>query len=189
MIVAVHSYRGGTGKSNISANVSALLAAQGMRVAVIDTDIHSPGIHAIFGMDRGAMKLCLNDFLWGRCEIEQVAYDLGSPLGKSDGALYLVPSSMNAGEIARILREGYDVGRLNDGLAKLVEALRLDCLLVDTHPGLNEETLVSMAIADMMFLVLRPDRQDFQGSAVTLEVARQLDVPRLSDREQDPTVE
>src|SRR5271170_6064171 len=96
MIVAIHSYRGGTGKSNITANVAALLAAQGGRVAIIDTDIQSPGIHAIFGMDRSTLSLCLNDFLWGRCAIERVAYGLGSPLsapGQPAGEIHLVPAS------------------------------------------------------------------------------------------------
>jgi MinD-like ATPase involved in chromosome partitioning or flagellar assembly len=38
-VILIHSFRGGTGKSNAAANLAALLAAQGQRVAVIDTDI------------------------------------------------------------------------------------------------------------------------------------------------------
>ena len=38
-IISVHSSRGGHGKSNTAANVAALLAAEGQRVGVIDTDI------------------------------------------------------------------------------------------------------------------------------------------------------
>ena len=38
-IASIHSFRGGTGKSNTTANLSALLAMQGRRVGVIDTDI------------------------------------------------------------------------------------------------------------------------------------------------------
>jgi Mrp family chromosome partitioning ATPase len=37
-----HSFRGGTGKSNMTANVAALLAQSGKRVGVIDADIQSP---------------------------------------------------------------------------------------------------------------------------------------------------
>ena len=36
-IVSVHSFRGGTGKSNTTANIATLLAAEGRRVGVIDT--------------------------------------------------------------------------------------------------------------------------------------------------------
>jgi septum site-determining protein MinD len=44
-IISIHSFRGGTGKSNTTANISALLAMDGARVGVVDTDIASPGIH------------------------------------------------------------------------------------------------------------------------------------------------
>ena len=86
---------------------------------------------------------------------------------------------MKAGDIARVLREGYDVGTLNDGFRDLAKALQLDFLLIDTHPGLNEETLLSITISDVLLLILRPDRQDFQGTAVTVDVARKLGVPTL----------
>ena len=78
-----------------------------------------------------------------------------------------------------MLREGYDVARLNEGFNALIESLALDVLLIDTHPGLNEETLLSIAISDLLLLILRPDQQDFQGTAVTVEVARRLGVPEL----------
>jgi MinD-like ATPase involved in chromosome partitioning or flagellar assembly len=93
--------------------------------------------------------------------------------------LFLVPSSIKASDIARVLREGYDVGTLNDGFRDLTKDLSLDYLLIDTHPGLNEETLLSITISDILLLILRPDRQDFQGTAVTVDVARRLDVPSL----------
>ena len=95
------------------------------------------------------------------------------------GALYLTPSSAKASEIAKILKEGYDVGLLNDGFDSLSESLQLDYLFIDTHPGLNEETLLSIAISDFFFLILRPDQQDFQGTAVTVEVARKLNVQNM----------
>jgi len=44
---------------------------------------------------------------------------------------------------------------------------------------LNEETLLSITISDVLLIILRPDRQDFQGTAVTVDVARKLQVPKL----------
>jgi len=181
-IVSIHSFRGGTGKSNVTANLATIIASEGRRVGIIDTDIQSPGIHVLFGLDEEKMGRSLNDYLWGRCAIEETAHDVGSGLEAADlggGAVYLVPSSIKAGEIARVLREGYDVERLNDGFHELVERLNLDYLFIDTHPGLNEETLLSITISDVLLLILRPDRQDYQGTAVTVEVARKLDVPKL----------
>lgn len=179
-IISIHSYRGGTGKSNITANLAVLLAARGRRVGVIDTDIQSPGIHVLFGLDEGEMHHSLNDYLWGNCQIKETAHDVTPRLsGDITGQVFLIPSSMKAGDIARVLREGYDVGVLRDGFHELVEALELDMLMIDTHPGLNEETLLSMAISDALAIILRPDQQDYQGTGVTVEVARKLNVPAL----------
>ena len=55
----------------------------------------------------------------------------------------------------------------------------LDYLFIDTHPGVNEETLLSIAVSDLLILIVRPDQQDFQGTAVTVELARKLDVPEM----------
>ena len=183
-IISIHSFRGGTGKSNITANVSAQFAKKGKRVGVIDTDINSPGIHVLFKMDEEEMNKTLNDYLWGKCAIEEAAYDVGKKIGGGEvvvmgGGIYLIPSSIRAGEIAKVLREGYDVGLLNDGFRALIDKLDLDYLFIDTHPGLNEETLLSVAISDLLVIILRTDQQDFQGTAVTVDVARKLEVPHL----------
>jgi MinD-like ATPase involved in chromosome partitioning or flagellar assembly len=179
-IISVHSFRGGTGKSNTTANIAALLGSQGYRVGVIDTDIQSPGIHVLFGLDEEHMDHSLNDYLWGVCEIEEAAYKVSDSLNPPiSGEIFLIPSSIKAGEIARVLRDGYDPGLLNDGFQRLIEELNLDVLMIDTHPGLNEETLLSIAISDALLIIMRPDQQDYQGTGVTVEVARKLDVPHL----------
>ncbi|MEY2754069.1 MAG: hypothetical protein RJB65_427 [Actinomycetota bacterium] len=180
-IVSVHSFRGGTGKSNTSANLAALLAQSGKRVAVIDTDVQSPGIHVLFGFDENIGGRTLNDYLYGACAIEDAAIDVTSKVVNpaAGGALYLVPSSIKAGDIAKVLRQGYDVELLNEGFRAISKKLQLDVLLIDTHPGLNEETLLSITISDTLLLILRPDKQDYQGTAVTVDIARRLDVPNL----------
>ena len=179
-IISIHSFRGGTGKSNTIANLAALLAAEGRRVGVVDTDIQSPGIHVLFGLGEERVKYSLNDYLWGKCDIRQATYDVTPHWNAGiKGQIFLIPSSVNAGEIARVLREGYDVGLLNDGFHRLIKDMSLDVLMIDTHPGLNEETLLSIAISDALVIILRPDQQDYQGTGVTVEVARKLDVPRL----------
>jgi len=178
-IISIHSFRGGTGKSNLSANISAAIASQGYRVGVVDTDIASPGIHVLFGMDESKMDRALNDYLWERCAIEECAYDVSERVGLKPGRLYLIPSSIKPGEIATLLREGYDVGLLNEGFHELISELDLDYLVIDTHPGVNEETILSIAISDQLLIILRPDQQDFQGTAVTLDVARKLEVPTM----------
>lgn len=179
-IISIHSFRGGTGKSNTTANISAILAAEGRRVGVIDTDIQSPGIHILFGLAGTAIDHSLNDYLWGKCDIGQTAHDVTSNVGgEIKGQLFLIPSSVQADEIVNVLREGYDVSLLTQGFRQLIKELNLDVLMIDTHPGLNEETLFSIAISHALAIIMRPDQQDYEGTGVTVEVARSLDVPRM----------
>jgi MinD-like ATPase involved in chromosome partitioning or flagellar assembly len=179
-IIPIHSFRRGTGKSNVIANVAALLAVEGWRVGVVDTDVQSPGLHILFGLDEEKVIHSLNDYLWGKCDIKQTAHDVTSRLGMDiKGRVFLIPASTEVSEIARVLRQGYDVGLLGDGFRKLVEGLGLDVLLVDTHAGLSEETFLSIAISDALGIIMHPDRQDYQGTAIMLEVARKLDVPHI----------
>jgi len=184
-IISTHSFRGGTGKSNTTANLAAMVTKAGHRVGVIDTDIQSPGIHTLFRFHHEYGKRSLNDYLWKRCRIEEAAHDVTAQcVGQLDPnsdrpRLFLIPSSLDTNEIARVLREGYDVAMLNDGFQALITKLNLDYLFIDTHPGVNEETLLSIAISDVLVLVMRPDQQDFQGTAVTVELARRLEVPEM----------
>lgn len=185
-IVSIHSFRGGTGKSNLTANLAAQVAMAGKRVGIIDTDIQSPGIHVLFGLDEDTMGHTLNEFLRSERSIREVAYAVGEHptdlpgLQKLAGKqLWLVPSSIKSSEIGRVLRDGYDVGKLNEGMQYLLKEMQLDYMFIDTHPGLNEETLLSIAVSDVLLIVMRPDQQDFQGTAVTVDIARGLDVPNL----------
>ena len=179
-VVSIHSYRGGTGKSNFTANLATTVALQGNRVGVVDTDVPSPGIHNIFGLEPEQTHKTLNNYLWGESSIDETAYDVSANVGiDGGGKLYLVPSSVKADDIARILKDGYDVKLMNDGFRSLVKALQLDYLFIDTHPGLSKETFLSIAISHVLILILRPDKQDYQGTAVTIDVARQLKVRKM----------
>ena len=179
-IISVHSFRGGTGKSNTTANLAAVWAAEGRRVGVIDADIQSPGIHVILGVDGDEVQGSLNDFLWHGRDLRDVAMDVTSRQpGDLSGRLFLIPSSMEPGKITQVLRQGYDAQRLTGGLRRLVDELELDVLLIDTHPGLNEETLLSLVISQSLLIVMRPDKQDYEGTAITARVAQELGVPRI----------
>jgi MinD-like ATPase involved in chromosome partitioning or flagellar assembly len=185
-IISIHSFRGGTGKSNTCANLAAQLAVGGARVAIVDADIQSPGIHVLFGLNKGNMGHTLNEYLRGEVAIQDVAFSVGEHATDEPGCkqlagktIWLIPSSISSQEISRILKDGYDVNVLNRGLQTLLKELKLDYLLIDTHPGLNEETLLSIIISDVLVVLLRPDQQDYQGTAVTVDIAKSMDVPNL----------
>ena len=179
-IISIHSFRGGTGKSNTTANIATLLAAEGRRVAVVDADVQSPGVHVLFGLDQDTVTHTLNTYLWGKCDAVDAAYDVTAGLGRAvEGRVWLVPASIRPHDIARIMHDGIDVNLLSEGLRNLVASLALDALILDTHPGLNEETLLAIALSHALAIVMRPDHQDYEGTQVTVTVARKLKVPQM----------
>lgn len=181
-IISIHSFRRGTGKSNIAANLTTLFALEGWRVGVIDTDIQSPSLHLDFALAEAQVTCTLNGYLWGQCDLRQAAYDVTPNLGLDEtlpGRAYLVPASTEPKEIARVLRGGYDSSLPQAGFQKLVKDLNLDILLIDTHAGISEATLAVIALSDVLAIVLRPDLQDYEGTSLTVELARRLEVPRV----------
>jgi len=83
------------------------------------------------------------------------------------------------GDVMRILRQGYDADKLNKSLSEISKVYGLDLLMIDTNAGLNEETLVTLAISDILLLILSLDKQDYQGTAVIASLAERLSVPRM----------
>jgi len=174
-VITLHSYRGGAGKTVVAAHLAALLCARGRRVALVDADLRAPGLHVVFGLEDAALGLTLNDYLGGRCDIGEVAREVGiEERGSADGALYIVPASLKPGHIARVLREEYDLARLHEGVQRLLQDQAIDHVIIDTHAGFNEEALLAMAVSEILLLILRPDRQDHLGTAAMLDVARTL---------------
>jgi len=179
-IIAIHSFRRGTGKTTTTANLAALLAVEGRRVGVVDANLPSPSLHILFGLDEARTAYSLNDYLAGKCSIGQAAHNVTASLnGQIRGEVFLIPASTRPREITRLVSQGYDVNLLDQGVGALVKELRLDVLFIDTAGGLNEETLLSIVIADALAILLRPDQQDYQGTGVAVAVARRLTVPHL----------
>lgn len=71
--IAFHSYKGGTGKTTIAANLAALLAKKGYRVFLLDLDVYAPSLQAYFDTEPNKF---INDFLNGTAEIRDVVVDL-----------------------------------------------------------------------------------------------------------------
>jgi len=180
-IVSFNAFLRGTGKSNLTANIATLLAQAGQRVGVVDLDESAPTLHLIFGLPESDVSATLGDFLTGRCSVQGTAYDVTpQQVRSSGGSVFLAPLSIEPGWPTHALRRGMDTERLSSGVRALADALALDFLLIDSNSGINELSLTSLAMSDVAAIVLRLDKHDYQGTAVIVELARKLDVPRLA---------
>lgn len=175
-IIAMHSYRGGTGKSITAANLAVLMAQRGYRVALVDADLQSPAQNVLLRATVPTECHSLTDFLLGRCEIDQAAHAI--PERGTGSNLFLVPARSGVSDIDEIMMRGYDVGLLREGFDRLAEQLGLDLLVVDTHAGINNETATSVGIADELVIVTRADRLDLTGAGESIALANRLNCPR-----------
>jgi MinD-like ATPase involved in chromosome partitioning or flagellar assembly len=174
-IVTVHSYRGGTGKSSTAANLAMLLARAKQRVGLVDLDIQTPALDAVFDLPAAGYRHTLADYLVGRCEIEEAAGAVHVDAGHA--GLFLIPARSRVAGGGEVMGHGYDVGLLREGFDRLIDSLALDVLLLDTRAGFTNETVTAMASADVLLVLTRADRLDLAGAAETRAVAERLGCP------------
>jgi MinD-like ATPase involved in chromosome partitioning or flagellar assembly len=179
-IISFNAFLRGTGRSHLMANLATLLAADGKRVGIADLDDSAPAQQLIFGLPEAAITFTLADSMAGRCRVEQAAYEVTpQDLRSAGGGIFLAPLNIEPGWAPRASRKGMNLDRLGDTLRDLRQTLALDYLLTDSGSGINELSLTALAASDTAVFVLRLDKHDYQGTAVTIDLARKLEVPRL----------
>ncbi len=174
--ISIHSFLRGIGRSTLAANVAASLAMEGRSIGLVDANLLTPSLHLRFGVEP---TRSLDDYVLGKCPILEAAHEVTPRLGPGvRGRLLLVPASADDGQLLKVRRQGYTPELLGSAFRILAEELRLDALVVDADSGLDEQALTLMALSDVVAIVLHLDKQDYQGTAVMVDVARQLQAPR-----------
>lgn len=182
--IVVHSAREGIGKSTIAANVATLLAFQGQRVGIIDADLQSGSMRNLFGLKNSQIGCTLNDYFFDNCDGSQAVYDV-SPLSNfpRGGRVFLaMPSSIFSDRAWQKLHETYDIDQFMDKLKKLVQLFQFDTLVIDTHARISDNTvfsILSMAVADVLAVVLKLDHRDYHNTGVIIDLAQSLSVPKI----------
>jgi septum site-determining protein MinD len=153
------------------------LALRDKKVGVMDMDLEGPGLHVIFGLDPYELPFTLNDVLTNGAQPEQATIKMNERLHLNRGEIYFAPASVKVEEILKSLRSGFELDSFSNAINKLTEKFSLDYLLVDTHPGLEDDTLLAMGVCHNLLVVSRLDQQDMFGTGVLAEVARTLEKP------------
>jgi len=165
-IIAVHSYKGGTGKTSLSVNLAASYARRGKKVCLMDLDFRAPSLHALF-KDQKA-EYWLNDYLNGICEIDKVLIDATKDHG--NGGKLLVALANPSTEAIRDMTakdrkwEMKALGRLLSLRSSLLNDGDLDYIILDTSPGLQYSSINAIVTADVVLVVTSLDASDINGS-------------------------
>jgi MinD-like ATPase involved in chromosome partitioning or flagellar assembly len=170
-IIAVHSYKGGTGKTLLSVNLAATLAKRGKKVCLFDLDFRAPSLFAILKVENA--DCWLNDYLNGICDINKVLVDLSSRI-QGNGKFFVGlanPATEAIRDISAKDRkwEMRALGRLLSLRNTLLEDQKFDYLVLDTSPGLQYSSINAIVTADFVIVATTGDRSDVNGTRRMLQ--------------------
>lgn len=166
-IIAVHSYKGGTGKTLMSINLATALVQRGKKVCLLDLDFRAPSLYAALKAD--GSEYWLNDYLNGVCEIKRVLIDSTEKSGLNGGRLLLGLANPNTEAIRDMTAkdrkwEMRALGRLLALKNSLLNDMELDYIIFDTSPGLQYSSINAIVSADIILVVTTQDASDVLGT-------------------------
>jgi septum site-determining protein MinD len=165
-IIAVHSYKGGTGKTLLSLNLAATLVKRGKKVCLLDLDFRAPSLSTILKIEKA--EGWLNDYLNGTCGIEKVLINLSERF-QNKGEFFVGlanPATEAIREISAKDRkwEMRALGRLLALRNSLLNDKGFDYLIFDTSPGLQYSSINAIVGADLVIVATTLDRSDVDGT-------------------------
>ena len=170
-IIAVHSYKGGTGKTLLSVNLAATFAKQGNKVCIFDLDFRAPSLFAILKSENA--EYWFNDYLNNTCDAEKVLVDLSSKL--SGNGKFYAGLANPATEAIRDMSakdrkwEMRALGRLLALKETLLKNKKFDYIFLDTSPGLQYSSINAIVAADFVVVATTGDRSDVDGTKRMLQ--------------------
>jgi MinD-like ATPase involved in chromosome partitioning or flagellar assembly len=158
VIIALHSYKGGTGKTLLSVNLATLFAKMGKKVCLLDLDLRAPSINSIF---KNEAKHWVNEYLSKACKIENVLSDCTSKDMKGKLIVGLANPSTDAIREMESKDRKWEMealGRLFALKTSLLNAMHFDYVFFDTSPGLQYSAINAIVSADIVLVVMSPDK-------------------------------
>lgn len=169
--LAFHSYKGGTGKTTLVTNLAATFAMMGMRVCLLDFDLYAPSLTTYF---QKTPESYLNDLLAGEVKINDVLVDLSSELGLK-GKLFVGFSNPKKGVIQEIEikhNKKWQYAAIRRFLAakkELFSENKIDYVFLDTSPGIRYWSMNTLAVADLLFVLMKISDMDILGTKRMIE--------------------
>jgi MinD-like ATPase involved in chromosome partitioning or flagellar assembly len=165
LIITLHSYKGGTGKTLLSVNLAMIFADKGKRVCLLDLDLRAPSLSSTFPNNN---IYWMNDYLNKACEIDGILSEC-TPKYIKGGELFVGlanPSTAAIREMASKDRKWgmKALGRLLSLKNSLLKDMDFDYVIIDSSPGLQYSSINAIVAADMVLVVTSIDRSDVEGT-------------------------
>ncbi|HPC85775.1 MAG TPA: Mrp/NBP35 family ATP-binding protein [Smithellaceae bacterium] len=164
--IVVLSGKGGVGKSTVAVNLATALALNGLRVGLLDVDIHGPSVPTMLGLENETLKGTegeLHPVEFGGLKVMSIGFLLQNP---DHAVIWRGPMKM--GVIKQFLAD------VNWG--------DLDYLIVDAPPGTGDEPLSLCQLIqplDGAVIVTTPQRVAAIDVRKSISFCQQVHVPVL----------
>ncbi|WP_135610649.1 AAA family ATPase [Methanococcoides sp. AM1] len=156
--IAVHSSKGGSGKTSFSINLAFAYASAGKSVCLLDADLKAPSLFNYMFPDSDCW---LNDVLEGKRDIMDAIVEVAD--GRvAPGKLYVGYCSPDIDAVRDML--GKDRKWQSKALQYIMAAKNklfssgIDVLIIDTGPGVDFTSVNAIAAADYVLMVTKPDK-------------------------------
>ncbi|MEM0253028.1 MAG: MinD/ParA family protein [Candidatus Bathyarchaeia archaeon] len=165
-MIAVHSYKGGTGKTLISTNLAAALAKQGEKVCLMDLDFRAPSLASLLGIE--SVKYWINDYLNGICDVEKTIMNMSHRISVDDRFFTsLANPSLEAIRDMSSKDRKWEMKALTKLLSlkdSLLSDGKFEYIVMDTSPGLQYSSINAIVAADIVLVVTTMDKSDASGT-------------------------
>jgi len=162
-VIAVHSGKGGVGKSTFSVNLAATLSKLGFSVGLLDADVDCPTCHKMLGSTERVFA----------GKDERLV-----PLNPHGIKLLSVGNMVESENLANIMRGPIMFKLISEMLYKTNWG-KLDYLIIDLPPGTGDNPLTIMQIAPLygMLIVTQPQEVALVDAKKSADMAGRLNVP------------
>ncbi len=162
--IAVISGKGGVGKSTVTVNLAAAFAQKGMKVGVLDADIHGPSVPRLLGLEGSQVKTAPDG-----------VFPVEGPLGLKVMSI----DFFMAEQVPTIWRGPLKMRAIRQFLVDITWG-ELDFLFIDLPPGTGDEPLsVAQLLPDIDGVVIVTMPSELSSSIVkkAITFAERLNMP------------
>ncbi len=177
LTITVFSYRGGTGKSTLAANMGILFSKMGLKTILVDLDLYSPQLLYMFDL---APKTYLNDYYSNRLPELKAKRGRSADLNEiiiqsSFSNLDLILSDPELSLQEDLILHSTNIEHdlfpfMLDFSAKLKTSY--DIIIFDTPAQLNYYSLHAIILADLVIGSITPTKANIEGIKRIVKILR-----------------